>query len=78
MAPPSEQTTRIVIPPVFHAGRQITDGFRGSYTPQQRIDDQNELSRLKRIIYIDDDTALNALEGSDVQKQLGAGIIHYN
>ena len=80
LAPPSEpdQTTRIIAPPVFHRGRQITNGFRGSYTPQQRIDDQNEVSRRKRLIAIDDDTVLIALYGSDVQKQLGAGIIHYN
>ena len=53
-------------------------GHRGQYSVREHMSDQIKLRQLNRLIDMDEDQSLSTFEGSDIQEQLGAGIVHYD
>ena len=59
-------------------GETVGMGHRGQYSVREHMSDQIKLRQLNRLIDMDEDQSLSTFEGSDVQEQLGAGIVHYD
>ena len=45
---------------------------------REHMSDRIKLRQLNRLIDMDEDQSLSTFEGSDIQEQLGAGIVHYD
>ena len=64
--------------PPSEPGETVGMGHRGQYSVREHMSDQIKLRQLNRLIDMDEDQSLSTFEGSDVQEQLGAGIVHYD